>query len=144
MRFNPLTVAVALVALGAIACEQPSADIAERAEAEGRPPTVVVVTVGLGPGGPWAKPDRAEAWQRARDADTVRFQGRQEFVIEFGQESPFPLNRYEGQQEGNRYIAEAQVRLDAPEGSYKYDLTIDGQTLDPEIVVKKDPSQPSP
>jgi hypothetical protein len=104
--------------------------------------TVVHVNVGLGKHGPWAKPDKQTVWTRPGDADRVRFQGPDEFTIEFETAMPFPNKKYVAQPVDGLYVVDEQILLDAPEDDYKYTLTTDGQTLDPDIVVRKDPRYP--
>jgi hypothetical protein len=108
---------------------------------------VVPVNLGKGPSGsePWAKPNRAEAWlTRQGEGDIVRFQCRYPFTVTFKNESPFEWTEREGAKLNGLFTAEGTVRSDAlgeneEEKPFAYALTVDGQHVDPEVVVKKDP-----
>lgn len=105
-------------------------------------PIVVRVTLSRGSGKPFANPDPCHArWRRASGGDVVRFQCPDPFTVEFPKDSPFDVRRLDGQRENGLFVAEGRIREDVPEEEtrFKYDLTVDGETVDPDIVVKKDP-----
>ncbi|NIP82991.1 MAG: hypothetical protein GWM90_28690 [Gemmatimonadetes bacterium] len=99
----------------------------------------VPVNLGLAGDKPFAKPDEAECWRK----DTVRFQSVDPFTVDFKNESPFATDPIEGAKTNGLYEAVVTVRPDAPDDDhhYPYTLTVGGHTVDPEIVVKKDPTQ---
>ena len=105
------------------------------------PPATVDVILGLDRDEvPFAKPQSAEAWRRAGGGDLVRYQSRNTFTVRFRNGSPFTGDVLDGVPSNGTYVAEDRIRDDAELRSYKYDLTVDGKPIDPEIVVKQDPT----
>ena len=106
--------------------------------------TVVHVNVGLGKAGPWAKPESATVWTRPDAPDLIHLQGSEAFTIEFKADSPFPQKKYEAWPKNGQFVVEERIRRSTGYGTYRYDLTFregkpDEVTLDPDLVVKKDP-----
>lgn len=104
----------------------------------------VIVNLGLDAKGPWARPRAAEAYLRVNGPDTVRFQSSYPFTVSFKGESPFEWTEREGDQDGGLFVAYGTVRADAlgpgvTMKGYEYGMTVGGETVDPEVVVKKDP-----
>lgn len=99
---------------------------------------LVPINLGVAHEKPFAKPDRGECWRR----DTVSFRCHDPFTVEFKGESPFQETTLEGVKTNGLFVAEATVRDDAPDDdhAYPYALTVDGHTVDPEIVVRGDPT----
>lgn len=104
----------------------------------------IIVNLGLDAHGPWARPRAAEAYLRTDGGDTVRFQSRYPFAVRFKGETPFHWAEREGEEDGGLFVAYGEVREDAlgpgvTIKGYEYGMTVDGKTVDPEVVVKKDP-----
>lgn len=103
-------------------------------------PDLETVTVNLGIIGetPFAKPDKCRCWK----ADTVAFHSNEAFTVEFKADAPFHEHVLRGVRvsEG-RYLAVAEVIEDTEDEdrSFGYNLTVGGHTVDPEVVVTRDP-----
>ena len=106
-------------------------------------PETAVVQVRLGLGRdrkPYARPNSCEAWFRSTDRDTVSFTCADEFTIRFdkGDGSPFDDEILIGVGQNGFFEIEAALRANVEERTYAYSLTV-GETIDPDIVVKRDP-----
>ncbi len=104
----------------------------------------VIVNLGTDANGPWARPRQAVALQRESGGDKVRFQSRYPFEVAFKGETPFEWASAEGEAENGLHVAYGTVQPNTlgpgvPEKWFGYDLTVDGVTIDPDVVVKKDP-----
>lgn len=110
------------------------------------PYKLIIVNVGKDPNGPpWAQPAQAVTFLKSGVGDTVRFQSPQEFTVEFKGATPFEWATQSGTDEGGGvFRAIGTVQPDAlepgvQEKHFGYNLTVDGVTVDPDVVVKKDP-----
>lgn len=100
------------------------------------------VNLGLGQDEvPFAAPKACYCWHK----DAVRFQSHDWFKVEFEEgNSPFVETTLEGVKTDGLYRAQATVVADAEDGRdvhFKYALTLAGHTVDPEVVVTKDPTK---
>ena len=104
----------------------------------------IIVNLGKDASGPWARPRQAVARQGADGGDTVRFQSPYPFRVAFKGESPFEWASAEGEDHNGVHVAYGTVQPNTlgpgvPENWFGYDLTVAGDTIDPDVVVKKDP-----
>lgn len=92
---------------------------------------------------PFSRPKSCEAWVRPNNPDSVRFVSRYEFTVEFPDDSPFAETKFtlEENQKTGLFEKELPLREDALACRYKYDLRYQQYYVDPDIVVKKDPTR---